>query len=147
MPCLPFVFHNRIRVLNHLKYRSTVCRLNLTLLGPIIDTDRAYVLDSECRLIRNSLRRKGLRAHAATDPVFRLCGPLPCPLIDPLTFLDSVEGISDDDEWTPLIMCMSRCGVVHPGEGSILLVVPPFCCGVVGLTPCVCVLPRCFCTG
>ena len=78
--CLRF-FHNRVRVLNHIKYRSSVCRLNLTLAGPLISEEQAEVLDEGCREQKRILYAKGLRAHSATDPCFRLCGPIPLPLI------------------------------------------------------------------
>ena len=47
--------------------------------GPLIDNAVVEDLDLASREIRNSLSRKGLRAHTATAPVFRLCGPLPPP--------------------------------------------------------------------
>ncbi len=78
--CMKF-FHNRVRVLNHIKYRSSVCRLNLTLAGPIINVEQAEILDEECRALKRKLYAAGLRAHSATEPCFRLCGPIPLPLI------------------------------------------------------------------
>ena len=78
--CMKF-FHNRVRVLNHIKYRSSVCRLNLTLAGPLISEEQAEVLDEGCREQKRILYAKGLRAHSAAAPCFRLCGPLPLPLI------------------------------------------------------------------
>ena len=80
-PVCMIYFHNRIRLLNHLKYRSSVCRLNLTLAGPFIDNSEADVLDENCRELRRELYAAGLRAHCATAPCFRLCGPLPLPLV------------------------------------------------------------------
>ncbi len=74
-------FHNRVRVLNHLKYRSSVCRLNLIVAGPIINAQQADILDEECRALRRELYAAGLRAHTATAPCFRLSGPLPLPLV------------------------------------------------------------------
>ena len=35
----------------------------------------------DCRELRRALFAQGLRAHAARDPVFRLCGPLPPAVI------------------------------------------------------------------
>jgi hypothetical protein len=74
--CLLY-FHNRVRLLNHLKYRSSVCRLNLVLQGPLLSSERARELDIACRAHRRELYAKGLRAHAALFPVVRLHGPLP----------------------------------------------------------------------
>ncbi len=80
-PVCMIYFHNRFRVLNHLKYRSSVCRLNFMVAGPLINNSQSDFLDEECRIIRRELYATGLRAHAATAPCFRLCGPLPPPLI------------------------------------------------------------------
>ena len=80
-PVCMIYFHNRIRVLNHLKYRSSVCRLNLVLAGPIISSQQADILDEGCRELRRGLYAAGLRAHTATAPCFRLSGPLPLPLV------------------------------------------------------------------
>ncbi len=79
--CMKY-FHNRVRVLNHLKYRSSVCRLNLTFAGPIINAEQAEILDESCREMKRKLYAAGLRAHSATAPCFRLCGPIPLPLIE-----------------------------------------------------------------
>ncbi len=78
--CMVF-FHNRVRVLNNLKYRSSVCRLNLSLSGPIINSVQADILDEGCREFKRKLYAAGLRAHTATEPCFILCGPLPLPLV------------------------------------------------------------------
>ena len=80
-PICMLYFHDRIRLLNHLKYRSKLCQLNLFLSGPLISPERADQLDVDCRELRRSRRAAGLRAHAATAPVIRLQGPLPPPRI------------------------------------------------------------------
>ena len=67
--CLLY-FHDRIRLLNHLKYRSTICKLNLLAVGPLISAKRADELDLDSRVLRRSRFAAGLRAHAAVDPVF-----------------------------------------------------------------------------
>ncbi len=51
------------------------------LAGPIINSESADKLDEGCREMRKRLYAAGLRAHAATEPCFRLCGPLPLPLV------------------------------------------------------------------
>ena len=77
--CMLF-FHDRIRLLNHLKYRSLVCRMNLLAQGPLISSERADELDVECRVLRRSRYAAGLRAHTALAPVFRLQGAIPLPV-------------------------------------------------------------------
>ena len=77
--CLLF-FHDRIRLLNHLKYRSLVCRLNLLALGPLVSPERSDELDMACRELRRARYAAGLRVHVAIQPVFRLQGPLPLPV-------------------------------------------------------------------
>ncbi len=78
-PACRLYFHNRVRVLNHLEYRSKVCRLSLLLQGPCISKDEAQSLDVDCREGKRKLYALGLRTHAATNPVFRLTGPIPLP--------------------------------------------------------------------
>ena len=93
-PVCMLYFHNRVRLLNHLKYRSSVCRLNLTLAGPLITVDAARTLDVACRELRRELYAMGLRAHAARAPVFRLPGPLPPAVVfDDLSSRHHVLGI------------------------------------------------------
>ena len=74
--CLVY-FHNRVRVLNHIKYRSSVCRLNLKVAGPIITAEQADVFDVECRELREG--RGMLRGNAHTllarNLVFASVGP------------------------------------------------------------------------
>ncbi len=72
-------FHNRTRILDHLKYRSRVCRLSLLMQGPLITKDEAQSLDGACREAKRKLYALGLRAHAASNPVFRLTGPIQHP--------------------------------------------------------------------
>ncbi len=48
----------------------------------------AIALDEEVRELRRSLYAKGLRAHSALAPVFRLTGPLP-PSMLPETLVQS----------------------------------------------------------
>ena len=76
-PICMLYFHSRVRVLNHIKYRSFVCKANLLLAGPILLDADARALDVAQREQNRVLYASGLRAHAATLPVFRLQGPLP----------------------------------------------------------------------
>ncbi len=43
----------------------------------MLSPPEAIAMDEEVRELRRSLYAKGLRAHSATAPVFRLTGPLP----------------------------------------------------------------------
>ena len=62
-------FHNRVRVLNHVKYRSSICRLNLKLAGPVITAEHADALDADCR----EFKRKGMqKGYARTLPARNL---------------------------------------------------------------------------
>ena len=74
-------FHNRVRVLNHIKYRSPICKLSLTMKGPALSLQETKELDMSIRPFRREQYAHGLRAHSATEPVFRLCGPLPPPVV------------------------------------------------------------------
>ena len=65
-------FHDRIRLLNCLKYRSRICKLNLLADGPLISPERALQLDLDNRELRRTRFAAGLRAHAAAVPGFRL---------------------------------------------------------------------------
>ena len=76
-------FHNRSRLLNHLKYRSHVCRLNVLLGGSLISAEEAREIAVELREGNRALYARGLRPYAATEQVFRLVGPLPPPIVDP----------------------------------------------------------------
>jgi len=76
-------FWSRERVLNHVKYRSAVCRTNLRLRGPVITADRADEIDSKYRAEHALLARKGRRRHHMDRPSIRLLGPLlPIVLLD-----------------------------------------------------------------
>ena len=79
--CLVY-FHCRSRVLNHVKYRSIVCRTNLLFQEPILTVADANELSIKDRPANRGLAAKGLRAHSAIDPCFRLPGPIPAPVFD-----------------------------------------------------------------
>ena len=80
-PVCMLYFHDRKRLLNHLKYRSRLCKLNLLADGPLISPERALQLDLDNRELRRTRFAAGLRAHAAVVPAFRVQGPLPSPRI------------------------------------------------------------------
>jgi len=68
-------FWTRERVLNHIKYRSQVCRENLLMLPPVITHERADELDAEEMAYISELCRKGKRRHFAAEPCLRAHGP------------------------------------------------------------------------
>ena len=69
-------FWTRERVVNHIRYRSQVCRTNLLLLGPCLSVEEADHLDEVESGANKSLQHKGQRRHHASIPVVRLQGPL-----------------------------------------------------------------------
>ena len=48
-------FRNRMRILNHLKYRSHMNRLNFMMAGPLVSLVRSHVLNYECKLSRGGV--------------------------------------------------------------------------------------------
>ena len=76
-------FWTRERLLNHVRYRSKICKHNLQLRGPVCDIETAEALDSADAETNADLYRKGLRRHNVDDPVVQLSGPvLPIVPID-----------------------------------------------------------------
>ena len=69
-------FHTRENSLNHVRYRSKVCRLNLLLRGPCLTTDQANSLDDACSSANVRLYSEGKRRHHVDQPSFLLSGPL-----------------------------------------------------------------------
>ena len=69
-------FHTRERALNHVRYRSAVCRANLLLRGPLIlETELSCVEELE-KLQNSALARAGKRRHHVCKPAVQLSGPL-----------------------------------------------------------------------
>ena len=69
-------FWTRERAVNHIRYRSKVCKGNLLLLGPCLTVDEADQLDIDEIGAHITLQRSGRRRHHAALPVTRLQGPL-----------------------------------------------------------------------
>ena len=71
-----YMFHNRSRHLNHIKYRSAICKYTMLLAGPMVEDEIADQLDAteadRCRLLAHKCRRR----HYAESAAFRLPGPL-----------------------------------------------------------------------
>ena len=75
-------FWTRERAINHVRYRSVTCRLNLLMRPPELTQDQSEVMDAaECSANR-ILATKGLRRHAAQRPCVQLQGPLLPILVD-----------------------------------------------------------------
>ena len=88
-PICMIEFWTRERILNHLRYKSQVCRQNLLLRGPLLSDCEADSLDRD-ELV-DSIRPLSvqlLRRHHTLKPCFRLPGPLPHTIIDPATTSD-----------------------------------------------------------
>ncbi len=75
-------FPNRRRLVNLIRYRSNICRINLLLGPPILSDEEVEALDDAERDSHVEMARKGLRAHHAASPCHRVPGPIPAPLID-----------------------------------------------------------------
>ena len=68
--------HTRENCINHVRYRSKVCRNNLLIRGPILNVDEADALDEECKARNRELHAAGRRRHHVEQPSFYLPGPL-----------------------------------------------------------------------
>ena len=71
--------------MNHLKYRSLVCRLNLMCRGPCISAAAAATIDLELAEAHRISQAHGMRRHKALLPVVQCAGPLEPILIEPGT--------------------------------------------------------------
>ena len=69
-------FWSRERLINHIRYRSRICRHNIILRGFKCSEEEACVIDSQQYDIHIQLQKAGKRRHAAIEPVVRLAGPL-----------------------------------------------------------------------
>jgi hypothetical protein len=78
-------FWDRERVVNHIRYRSPICRLNLLLRGPLMDAAAADALDSKEHDKHKSLAHSGKRRHHARKACIQLIGPLQPIVLQPGT--------------------------------------------------------------
>ena len=69
-------FHSRPRIINHLLYRSHICRYNLLLGPPLISPCALKQLELDAAQCVRAARAAGLHRHKAVLPAFRLQGPL-----------------------------------------------------------------------
>ena len=78
-------FWSRARLLNHIKYRSKICKYNLFLRGTVSEESEALAYDVEAAAANAALYRRGRRNHHAEEPVIQLQGPL-LPIVPPTGF-------------------------------------------------------------
>ena len=69
-------FWSRARLLNHIRYRSKICKYNLILRGTVSEESEALDYDLEAASANVALYRRGRRNHHAEEPVVQLEGPL-----------------------------------------------------------------------
>jgi len=69
-------FWSRERLINHLRYRSKICRYNIQMRGFQCTEEQACEIDLLELENHSRLQKCGKRRHAAKEPVIRLHGPL-----------------------------------------------------------------------
>ena len=79
-------FEQRELCLNHVRYRSKVCRNNLLIRGPVLSREEAQALDDECKPRNRKLHAAGRRRHHVEMPSFYRSGPLLPILLAPGQF-------------------------------------------------------------
>ena len=79
-------FGQRELCLNHVRYRSMVCRNNLLIRGPCLSKEEADALDNECKPRNRHLHVTGCRRHHVETPSFCLPGALLPILLAPDKF-------------------------------------------------------------
>ena len=70
------MFWSRERVVNHLRYRSTVCRNHRMINPPPYSTEQADVFDLEEAKSNREMHHRGSRRHKAMKPCIQLSGPI-----------------------------------------------------------------------
>ncbi len=99
--CMEY-FHNRTHLLNHIKFRSPVCRANLGLRyrdDPLISAAEAETYIANEREAKRALYAKGTRAHRPSSQCFacQVHSPLFCLMpIASTIYLELVTGIMID---------------------------------------------------
>ena len=69
-------FWIRERLINHIRYRSVVCKHNVIFRGFRCTEDEACEVDESVKLEHVQLQKAGKRRHATCEPAIRLSGPL-----------------------------------------------------------------------
>ncbi len=75
-------FHNRTKILDHLRYKSNICKMQHLLNGPIVTAAEADELDLADHPRKRALHAKGLKPSHSDFLVVRVPGPLPQPILD-----------------------------------------------------------------
>ena len=70
------MFWTRERALNHIRYRSRICKHNMLLRGPVISDSEADVLDAADAESHAANHKSGKRRHHVVSPVVQMPGPL-----------------------------------------------------------------------
>ena len=78
-------FWSRTRVLNHLKFRSKICRESLLIRPPLISEEDAVILDEAEKVDVAARAKKGLKPAYASKPCVQMFGPLVQVVSDPST--------------------------------------------------------------
>ena len=73
--CLKLLW-NCERLINHIRYRSSICKYNVQLRGFRCSEEEAAVIDQRLSAEYVRLCGSGRRRHTAQEPVIRLQGPL-----------------------------------------------------------------------
>ena len=73
----------RERAINHVRYRSEVCKLNLLLHAPTLSPEEADVLDAKDARLYRDFTKQGKRRHIAERPCMQAEGPLVQIVLDP----------------------------------------------------------------
>jgi hypothetical protein len=76
-------FWTRERVVNHVRYRSYVCRENLLIRPPELSPQQADHLDELEQATCRKMQSSGNRRHKATEPCVQAAGPLLPIVLDP----------------------------------------------------------------
>ncbi len=74
MQCLVH-FHTRIRLLNHIRYKSKPCQAMYSAWGPCMSAEQADAIEADLRSDNRQLYVEGRRTHHARLMAYRLPGP------------------------------------------------------------------------
>ena len=78
-----FQFHTRERLFNHLRYSSSVCKLNVMLGERVLDEEGETYCDELDKVNVKRLVAKGFRRHDASLNAFRIPAPLKPVILEP----------------------------------------------------------------
>ena len=72
----------RERLINHIRYKSVICKHNIILRGFACTEEEATTIDESLRIVHKQLQSRGRRRHFVDEPVIGLVGPL-LPILIP----------------------------------------------------------------